>query len=239
MARRRHCSDVVGERQLVQHEAQDVRRQPRGSAPPPRAPPRGLLASPAPLTPARREAERDRRVALRRLLSERADADVRSNRQLAPGHAAHDSLLLQHNGAPPRHSHSANCTLQSPHVIDHTTQSSIVPTMPKHLCIRTVRAPRASPHTIFLCRAGHPPARRPGTVCHSRAALTHLRRTFRDAVGPYGAHTTARRRCRLRAVDPLDDQRRHELRRHRLRRRQRARALHPRSLMQPTQLHLT
>ena len=51
MARRRHCSDVVGERQLVEHEAQGVRRQVdeplRGTsrrAPPPAA--RELLASP-------------------------------------------------------------------------------------------------------------------------------------------------------------------------------------------------
>ena len=39
--------------------------------------------------------------------------------------------------------------------------------MPK-LCVFVLSERRApSPHTIFLCRAGHPPARRPGTVCHS------------------------------------------------------------------------
>ena len=113
--------------------------------------------------------------------------------------------------------------------------------MPK-LCVFVLSERRAQPAHNFPVPRGAPTCAAPWYSVPQRAALTHLRRTFRDAVGPYGAHTTARRRCRrLRAVGPLDDQRRHELRRRRLRRRQRAaRALHPRSLMQPnTAFNLT
>ena len=112
--------------------------------------------------------------------------------------------------------------------------------MPK-LCVFVLSERRARPAHYFPVPRGAPTCAAPWYSVPQRAALTHLRRTIRDAVGPYGAHITARRRCRrLRAVGPLDDRRRYELRRRRLRRRQRAaRALHPRSRMQPTQLHLT
>ena len=107
------------------------------------------------------------RLALRRLLSERADAAVRSNRQLAGRHAAHDSFVLQHNGAPPRHSHSANPHAARPRAVTTTPLSLQSDQRCRSSVYSYCPSAAPSPHTIFLCRAGHPPARRPGTVCHS------------------------------------------------------------------------